>query len=257
MKNFLVVLILFAVFSSCNTEKDGIPSAVKAKFEKEYPDVVPKWEQEGEYFEAEFKTDGAENSVLFDAEGNIVLKEMEIIMEALPEDAMIYLQENFAGEKIREVEKGESSEDGVFFKVEIKKDGKEMDILFNEKGGFIKTEAEDEGEDTEMEEGENEDNEGIEIPMPEKVNMNDIEEIPGAIKTFIAENYPEHTINEAEIEATYYGDVYEIELLNADGEEMDLIFDVDGKFIGQEDEETEDMDNDGDQDDDSDDDIED
>ncbi len=48
---------------------------------------------------------------------------------------------------------------------------------------------------------------------------------------YVTQNYADYTITEAEKETTNEGVFFEVELKNADGEELDLVFDEAGNFI--------------------------
>jgi uncharacterized membrane protein YkoI len=234
MKNLAIILSLMILFAGCGQKQkdDGIPKNVKEKFSADYPNVTDaEWETEGEYFEAEAMVDGKMTSIIYDAEGNVIETEVEIAIEDLPEAAMTYLQHNFPGTKIMELEKGNHFEKGDFYEVEILQGNMELEIYFDKDGNFIETikEEPEEGEEMEEEEGLNIVIEPITESEEETPVL--IEDLPEAISNYISENYPGQSISEAVIEKMDDMEVYEVEVTSPAGDEVELIFDMEGNFI--------------------------
>ncbi len=232
MKKYLVLFGIVALMFSCNPQKDNIPEVVKAKFQSDYPTIQDvEWEIEGEYFEAEAEIDGIMTSILYDAHGNVIQKEVECNIDELPSGVMIYLSQNYAGQKIMEVEKIESTEKGIQYEVEIKIDVKEMEIYFDENGNFVEAITEDEAEDDEI--GDTEEGLNYEIPAGmQQEALIQLAELPERIQSYLAENYAEANITEFSIEKDGDLEVYEVEITSVDGTETELIFDMDGNFKG-------------------------
>lgn len=105
--------------------------SAEVKFKSEYPDAKEvEWEEDGEYMEAEFELKGIKYSVVYDKEGNVVEKEMEIEPESLPESVLTYIAENYPEAEVEEAEKV-FKDDAVYFEVEIEsEDDKEIELLF-------------------------------------------------------------------------------------------------------------------------------
>jgi hypothetical protein len=78
----ICVVFIFALGLEANAQnlkESDVPSAVKTKFSSMYSGVSnAKWEKENGKYEAEFKENGKETSVLFDANGTHVQTEIEI-----------------------------------------------------------------------------------------------------------------------------------------------------------------------------------
>ena len=88
-------------------KKDEIPAAAKSAFAAKFPGAQKvKWdiEKPGE-FEAEFKLNGSEMSVLYDANGTLLETEVEIKESELPQGAKETLAKDFPGYKLDEIEK--------------------------------------------------------------------------------------------------------------------------------------------------------
>ena len=135
----LALLVVAVMITSLNfaqkmQEKD-VPAPVKNAFQKQYPtssDV--KWDKEGEKFEASFDLNKIDNSVLFDAQGNILETEVEIELNQLPKGVLEYVKANYKGQKVKEAAKITDAQGKVTYEAEIKG----MDLLFDTNGKFIK-----------------------------------------------------------------------------------------------------------------------
>lgn len=115
-------------------EKD-VPASVKTAFQKNFPQVkAEKWEKEGLNFEVEFELKKSEQSVLFDAQGNLLETEIEIELNQLPKGVLEYVMANYKGQSIKEAAKITDSKGKVTYEAEIKG----IDILFDSNGKFIK-----------------------------------------------------------------------------------------------------------------------
>lgn len=63
------------------------PDEPAKSFALDYPDVKnPDWEKEGEMYEASFKKDGRETTVIYEADGSLYATEKDIVISDLPED---------------------------------------------------------------------------------------------------------------------------------------------------------------------------
>lgn len=146
-------LFLFALLvTSCcivnaqALKEADVPPAVKAKFISLYPakpDV--KWEKEKNNYEAEFKQNKMEVSVLFEATGTIVQTETEISVSALPKAVIDYVSKNLPGKKIEEAVKITGAKGKITYEVEVGK----ADYLFDETGKFVSKEEDNEEEEEE------------------------------------------------------------------------------------------------------------
>ena len=141
------VIGLFAV-SAFAFGGDDAPVAVKESFRKLYPTVTKvKWGKEDANFEAEFDVNKVETSCLFDATGKLLETETEIAISDMPKGVAEYVTKNYAGQKIKEASKIVDSNKVTTFEAEVK----EGDLIFDEKGTFIKkvVEAKDPKEEQE------------------------------------------------------------------------------------------------------------
>ena len=147
-----VIMILF--FNSCekNIIKSGtVPNTIKSAFQSEHQSAKQvEWMKEGENFEVEYKENGLEKSILYDAQGNILETETEIIVSELLPAITDYIRQNYSDYKIEEASKEESQE-STFFELEIEGNNQEIEVLFDSNGKFIeqKIEEDDEKDDQE------------------------------------------------------------------------------------------------------------
>ena len=135
----LVLMMVAAMITSLTfaqklQEKD-VPAPVKTAFQKNFPQAkVEKWEKEGINFEAEFELNKSEQSVLFDAQGDIIETEIEIEISELPNRILDYVKKNYIGQSVKEAAKITDTKGTLTYEVEIKG----MDLLFDSNGKFIK-----------------------------------------------------------------------------------------------------------------------
>ncbi len=133
-KTILMGIMAFAALTS-QAQKNSIPDVVKATVTSTYPKATAvKFEKEGKDFEAGFKNEGKDMSILMDAKGNILETETDIIVSELPKGVQEYLAKNFKGKKIKEAAIIVDAKGMKKFEAEI--GGK--DYLFDEKGNLLK-----------------------------------------------------------------------------------------------------------------------
>ena len=133
MKKILILAVFALVTIEVNAQKmtDGkVPSAVKESFAKQYPNVkTVKWDKEDAGYEASFKMDGKDMSVVFDGKGIEKEVETDIKFSELP----MPVQTALKGKKVKEaavIKKGGK----IFYEAEV--GGK--DLLFEANGKTVK-----------------------------------------------------------------------------------------------------------------------
>lgn len=127
-------LISGCAFAQNKQDKD-IPAIVKSAFQKAHPDAKGvKWEKEGDNFEAEFEHGKVEQSVVLNAQGNILETEVEIAVAELPQKAREYVAAHYKGQSLKEAAKITDAKGMVTYEAEVK--GK--DLLFDAEGTFLK-----------------------------------------------------------------------------------------------------------------------
>lgn len=137
----IILLFLFIplinVFSQDIKESD-VPSVVKSMFSTMYPNITnTEWEMENGKYEAEFKENGTETSVLFEQNGTYIQKEVEIPVSSLPSDIIDYAKKTLKVDKINEASLITSSDGTITYEAEI---GKE-DYIFDAGGKFLRQDS--------------------------------------------------------------------------------------------------------------------
>ena len=118
---------------------DKVPAPVKQSFTKKFPAATDvKYEMEKKDYEINFKDKGVEMSANFDATGNWLETEIEIKESNLPKEVSTSAAKNFAGFKISEVAKTETSEKGLIYEMDLKKDKEGFEVQFSPKGDILK-----------------------------------------------------------------------------------------------------------------------
>ncbi len=135
----VMILMAASLISGCafaqNKQDKDIPAIVKSAFQKAHPDAKGvKWEKEGDNFEAEFEHGKVEQSVVLNAQGNILETEVEIAVAELPQKAREYVAAHYKGQSLKEAAKITDAKGMVTYEAEVK--GK--DLLFDAEGTFLK-----------------------------------------------------------------------------------------------------------------------
>ncbi len=128
--------------------KHQVPKAVIEAFEKAHPSAKGvKFEKEmfegREAYEAEYKEDGKEYEFLYGADGVLLQKEETMDAKALPEAVVQAVSKAHPKAPIQEAEKV-MSPDGTAtgYEVEIKTEGKELELELDTSGKILRTERE-------------------------------------------------------------------------------------------------------------------
>ncbi len=140
MKSYYFLLVFFFLALACNSQSNGvIPQAVIDSFQKKYPkEKSPKWEMDGNgYFEAVFKKDGEKYRADFTLTGKWVETESSIKFKELPEKVQQVIKDRYDKKNISEIERVEHHSKGLFYDVEFKSPGKNIDVEINANGEVI------------------------------------------------------------------------------------------------------------------------
>jgi len=114
-----------------------IPGMVIAKFNSLFPNIGPVgWEMEGNDYEATFKYEAGEKSVLFTPEGEVISAETDINSNSLPEAMLNYISKNLEGKKIERAQMITTTTGSITYAVTA--GGKEY--VFDGSGNFLKIE---------------------------------------------------------------------------------------------------------------------
>ncbi|MGI9551967.1 MAG: PepSY-like domain-containing protein [Aurantibacter sp.] len=136
-KLFLFSLALVCCsFLNCHSQ---VPKEVQEAFEEKYPDEEnPKWNVDrNNNFEAHFKEKGEVYRADFTPKGEWIETERSIKKKDLPELVRRKLKSDYHDFEIIELEETRHHEKGLFYDVELKKDGKKRDVEFRVNGQII------------------------------------------------------------------------------------------------------------------------
>ena len=143
----MAMFLNVSLASAQKMNEADVPASVKSAFAKKYPGAkVEKWEKEGADYEAEFDLCKVESSAVFDANGNFKELEQEIKSSELPKAVKDYCAKMYAGYKLSEAAKITDSNGKVMYEVEMSKGKEEFDVIFDDKGNFIKKSDPETGE---------------------------------------------------------------------------------------------------------------
>lgn len=133
---FVAVIITALGLNACaqKLKESEVPAAVKASFSKEYPGISARWEREDGIYEAGFKKEGKNMSVLYEANGTMTETEVDIKVRGLPAPVVSYVKEHYMGKSIKEAAKITKADGTVNYEAEV--NGK--DLIFDASGNFLR-----------------------------------------------------------------------------------------------------------------------
>lgn len=143
MKKIVVLLSACLLISLMGyTQKitpDKVPASVKQAFAKKFPAATDaKYEMEKKNYEITFKDKGVGMSANFNPTGKWLETETAIMESDLPEEVSTAIAKDFAGFKISEVAKIETSDKPLIYEMDLKKDKEGYEAQFSPKGDVLK-----------------------------------------------------------------------------------------------------------------------
>jgi hypothetical protein len=145
-KNIVITAFIFGMIHLAQAQEKKhvtIPEAVAKSFTNLKPSAkAVEWEMEGKDYEAEFKENGVESSMIFDATGKHLMTETEIEVSALPKAIIDDLKTRANGKKIKEASRLEYTEGKTLYEAECG----DVDYIFDAKGKFIEIEKDEDGD---------------------------------------------------------------------------------------------------------------
>ncbi len=136
-KAMLVAVVSTALALNACAQKlkeSEVPAAVKVSFAKQYPGITAKWEKEDGKYEAGFKKEGKNTSVLYEANGTMTEIETDITVKELPAQVVTYVKEHYSGQRIKEAAKITKADGTINYEAEVNS----KDLIFDESGKFLK-----------------------------------------------------------------------------------------------------------------------
>ncbi|WP_162944926.1 PepSY-like domain-containing protein [Flavisolibacter nicotianae] len=138
-------LILAVILTSCTmaaraqtVKSNEVPAPVKAAFQKSYANATQvTWEKEKGNYEANWGgKSGEDHSVQYRPSGELIEVIQAIPISQLPKGVSRYVKAHYKGARITEAGRVTDAKGKVSFEAEVNK----KDILFDEKGNFLKVE---------------------------------------------------------------------------------------------------------------------
>lgn len=132
----ILFFLLLCFLVSCQAQ---VPDEVQEAFEKKYPgENDPDWRiDRNSNFEAHFKKKGKHYRADFSPNGEWIETERSIKKKELPSLVRDRLKSEYNDFKIVELEETRHHSKGLFYDVELKKDGKKRDVEFTVNGEII------------------------------------------------------------------------------------------------------------------------
>lgn len=125
-----LIMLSFVSFAQ-KTKEQNVPQIIKKALSEKFPNAKNvKWDKEENNFEASFKNNNIDNSILFNANGKIIETEIAIDVNQLPKNALQYLNDNFKNKKIKEAAKIITEKGITIYEAEIQGN----DLFFDENG---------------------------------------------------------------------------------------------------------------------------
>lgn len=137
---FLIIFTIISMSVSCqDSKKLKVPQSVEANFMSKYPgENDPDWALDSNgFWEAHFKVDGEKYRADFQSNGLWLETENSIKDSELPEAIKEAIKRDYNDEIITEVERVQHHSKGLFYDVEFKKQGKNMDVEYRENGTVL------------------------------------------------------------------------------------------------------------------------
>ena len=132
--------IFIVLFASCSLAQRDVPDAVRTTFQAKYPgEDDPDWHRDDHgNFEAHFKTDGRHLRADFNPDGSWIETEESIDKDDLPKAVRDWIEAEHENDDITEIERVEHHSKGLFFDIEFKRKGKNLDVEVRENGTVIR-----------------------------------------------------------------------------------------------------------------------
>ncbi|MBX3102900.1 MAG: PepSY-like domain-containing protein [Bacteroidetes bacterium] len=132
MKKLLFMLLLLPL-TACG-QTDTPPDVVLQAFKKSYPAAqAVDWDKEAEGWEASFRDNGRKVSATFDALGQLIQEERDLLRDELPEPIRHALSLSYPGWSFKEAERITTGKVRTY-EVEIRLGGDDVELLFDESG---------------------------------------------------------------------------------------------------------------------------
>lgn len=145
MKKLIVTkLILFAFCLGAAAQKireRNVPQSVRNIFHQQFPGIKKTyWGRDSVHYHVAFYTGKAPCTITYDSAGKVIITELQIPVEELPEEARKYIAGKYPNERYRDVGKLTDRNGAITYEVEVKG----VVIVFDERGKVLSEQSFDE-----------------------------------------------------------------------------------------------------------------
>ncbi|MGC3948671.1 MAG: PepSY-like domain-containing protein [Chryseolinea sp.] len=143
MKHLSVFFVLLCLVCSSeliiaqDIHSDEVPTPVKAAIAKIYTGKGITWSKEELGYEATFKQDHKETSLVVDASGNVLETETEIEKADLPASILESIKGEYSAYRLEEVAKIVTSSGVVTYETEVEKGKDTFELIFDHTGKLL------------------------------------------------------------------------------------------------------------------------
>lgn len=195
-----------------------LPEAVLSMIETDYPSyTIVSAEQEDIcddqlVYEVELEDgNGPDIELYYSLDWELLFTATEVGQNALPAEVLDVISTDFATYQIEDIERWEWVDGSISYEVELENDEDEVEIVFMADGSIYCTDNDDDNEG------------GVDSTYTG---------LPASVQDFLATNYPTYQVEEVEQEDICDDQlVYELELEDGTGPDLELYFNTDWEFL--------------------------
>jgi hypothetical protein len=138
MKTTSILSALILMMSIAIAQTAHVPAATQSDLKTRFPMATgAKWAQSGTGFEAEWKENGKEIAVLYDAKGSYRMTEREIDLSALPATVSHGFKQQYPAAQLMEAESQTHANGSITYEIEFKSNGKVTEMTLDGSGNRI------------------------------------------------------------------------------------------------------------------------
>jgi hypothetical protein len=144
MKTIWMILAAVLITGSCFAQTSKVPAAAQTDFSKRFPNMTAaKWEVGSNGCEAEWKENGKEIAVVYNAKGEYLMTEREIAPSALPAAVTKGIRKAWPTAVVKEAETQTHADNRMTYEVELEHDGVSREATLDAKGTVLSDGADD------------------------------------------------------------------------------------------------------------------
>jgi DNA gyrase/topoisomerase IV subunit A len=141
MKSIIAFFLIIITACSPELPEKKVPEKVIETFKSQFQGASKvKWRKEKKWYEAKFKLNKQEKTVLYDKNAKMLILESAVTAQQLPTPALKVLSRDFNEFKIKDVTKIESSHP-VIYEIEIQNNEQGKEIFIDSEGKILKETA--------------------------------------------------------------------------------------------------------------------